>query len=81
MSPHELKTWPKYFQAVIDNQKLFELRLNDRNYQVGDVLTLREWDPEVQSYTGRIAHRRVTFLVEGEFGLKEGYVAMSMSRL
>jgi hypothetical protein len=42
---HELKTWPKYFQPILENKKTFELREDDRNFAVGDVLTLKEWTP------------------------------------
>lgn len=38
---HELKTYPKYFQETIEGNKLFEIRKNDRNFQVGDVLLLK----------------------------------------
>ena len=48
---HELKTYPKYFQETIEGNKLFEIRKNDRNFQVGDVLLLKEWDNI--KYTGR----------------------------
>lgn len=41
---HELKTYPKYFQETIEGNKPFEIRKNDRNFQVGDVLILKEWD-------------------------------------
>ena len=39
---HELKTYPKYFQETIEGNKPFEIRKNDRNFQVGDVLILKE---------------------------------------
>lgn len=45
MRRHELKTWPEFYRAVQDNKKTFELRYNDRNYQVGDELLLREFEP------------------------------------
>ena len=48
---HELKTYPKYFQETIEGNKLFEIRKNDRNFKVGDVLLLKEWDNI--KYTGR----------------------------
>lgn len=42
---HELKTWPEFYRSTQDNKKLFELRLDDRNFKVGDELHLREFDP------------------------------------
>lgn len=43
---HELKTWPPYFDDVASGVKTVELRReDDRNFEVGDTLILREWDP------------------------------------
>lgn len=50
---HDLKTWPMYFQAVWDHRKPFEVRKDDRGFREGDVLRLREWNPETGEYTGR----------------------------
>lgn len=61
MTTHELKCWPSFFQAILDDRKRFELRVNDRNYQVGDVLHLREWNPELEQYTGREIRRTNTY--------------------
>lgn len=41
-SHHYLKTETKYFQAIESGLKKFELRKNDRNFQVYDILYLRE---------------------------------------
>lgn len=35
---HEVKTNPEYFEEVFMGRKTFEIRLNDRNYQVNDFL-------------------------------------------
>lgn len=44
MVKHELKTWPAMFEAVWRGDKTFEVRLDDRGYQRGDHVVLREWD-------------------------------------
>jgi hypothetical protein len=46
---HELKIWPQYFDAVMTGRKNFEVRKNDRGFQAGDVVILREWDPTIVS--------------------------------
>lgn len=42
---HELKVWPDYFARLADGSKTFEVRKDDRGFQAGDELLLREWDP------------------------------------
>jgi len=42
---HELKIWPQYFNRVLDGSKTFEVRKNDRGFQFGDSVILKEWDP------------------------------------
>lgn len=49
-----LKIAPEYFQPLIEGRKPFEIRYNDRNYQVGDKVLLREYKEEDDSYTGRV---------------------------
>lgn len=46
MTEHVLKTWPEFFRAIVDGKKTFEVRKNDRGFQTGDVLHLREFDPK-----------------------------------
>jgi len=42
---HELKTWPEYFKDVKSGKKSFEIRKDDRDFNKGDVLLLREFKP------------------------------------
>ena len=75
---HELKTWCGPFQAVLDGRKAFEVRFNDRGFKEGDLLFLREWDHERKEYTGNATTKRVTYIIEGEFGIPEGICVMSL---
>lgn len=76
---HHLKTWPRFFERVIQGDKTFEIRRNDRDYQTSDTLILEEWDPETEKYTGRKLSCLVSYILHGgNFGLQAGYVAMSI---
>jgi hypothetical protein len=74
---HHLKTWPVYFQAVVTGEKTFEIRKDDRDFKVGDILMLHEWDPETKEYTGRSTRKRVTYIAHGGL-VPEGMVVMSI---
>lgn len=56
---HELKIWPKFFEDVAFNRRPLEVRKNDRDYQVGDFLQLREFDPGTEEYTGKQVYKQV----------------------
>jgi hypothetical protein len=55
---HDLKSWPEFFGPVLEGRKTFELRKNDRNFMVGDILWLREWEPRTAKYSGREIRKR-----------------------
>ncbi|MNS79687.1 hypothetical protein D3C72_1133480 [compost metagenome] len=77
---HRLKTWPAYFEAVVDGRKPFELRRDDRDFQVGDVLHLYEFDPEANRHTGRKHRAAVGYLIRGpQFGIEAGWVALGLA--
>lgn len=74
---HALKTLPRFFTAIVQGIKTFEIRENDRDFRVNDRLILEEWDGE--RYTGRRTSVRVTYMTS--FEQKPGYVVMGISRL
>lgn len=45
MKTHRLKSWPEPFRAMIEGLKTFDLRVDDREYEVGDILHLEEFKP------------------------------------
>jgi hypothetical protein len=77
---HELKTWPRYFQMVLNGSKRFELRKDDRKYQPGDYLHLREYVPKDDRYTGEELVVMVNDVIRNLEvpGLSEGYCIMSL---
>jgi len=85
---HELKTWPEYFQTVKTGIKPFEVRKDDRPFQIGDELLLKEFVPknyyedqtQDEYYTGNICHRKITYILRGgNFGLEKGYVILGVA--
>lgn len=77
---HELKIYPKYFEAILDGKKTFEIRKDDRDFHVGDNVVLKEWDNI--KYSGREIHTIIKYMLDDAFiGLAEGYVAFSFGIL
>lgn len=76
---HVLKCWPQYFEAIVFDQKTFEVRYNDRGYERGDILILREYNNDTKEYTRRQTRVEVTN-VFNEFGLQPGWVIMSLKK-
>ena len=72
------KILPEYFKAVHHREKTFELRKDDSDYQVGDMLRLREWDGE--KYTGNITFKQITYILRDcpEYGLMPGYCILAI---
>ncbi len=73
----ELKILPEYFGPVKSGKKTFELRLNDRNYEVGDILILKEFDGS--QFTRRSVTVIITYVLQNcGFGLADGYAILSI---
>ena len=69
----ELKIYPEFMEAQLNGLKNFEIRKNDRNFEVNDMLWLREWSNG--EYTGRNISVSVTFITD--YKQMPGYVVLS----
>ena len=87
MQMHQLKTDKDVFDQVWEGTKTFEIRKNDRDYQLGDLLILREtvYSGEQMSagqplfFTGRRIECAVTSLLLGPiYGLQDSWCIMSI---
>ena len=77
---HVLKTWPEYFEKIADGTKTFELREDDRGFEVGDELMLVEYSPVADVLTGRKVIRRVTYMMKGPaFGVDAGWCVLALA--
>ena len=81
MKIHELKILPEYFLEVVNGNKTFEVRKNDRDFQIGDYVTLREYNIETNEYTGRQINVKITYVLDNSNYCKEGFVIFSFSVL
>lgn len=79
---HTLKCRVLFYADLVSGVKTFEIRLNDRDFKVGDILLLKEWDDTVDMepgrFTGREIQRLVTYMTD--FEQKPGYVVMGIMR-
>lgn len=88
---HRLKTWGSAFRAVASGDKTFEYRRNDRDFAVGDEVLLEEWDPAFRNrtdplaghtpgggYTGRVIRARITYVLQGQFGVPADYAVLAL---
>jgi len=80
---HELKVVPPYFDRLADGTKPYEVRKDDRGFQRGDALHLREWQPATDTggsrYTGRSLYATVGHVFRQGFGVDLGeYVVLGL---
>ena len=78
---HCLKIMPKYYDSLKHGYKPFEIRKNDRDFKVGDVLTLQEYDIETKEYTeSDELYFDITYILDDSEYLQDGYVCLGIAR-
>lgn len=76
---HELKIAPKFFQDIVNGIKNFEIRKNDRKFNIGDILVLSEIKED--NYTGnQVTVKIENILTHNDFpeGIPVDYVVMNI---
>ena len=78
---HNLKIETRYWNRVKEGVKPWEIRLNDRDYQTGDIIVLREWNEAEKKYTEEYSQYEIKYLLHGSgYGLEEGYCIMTLEK-
>jgi hypothetical protein len=91
-SAHVLKTHARYFDAVADGRKTFEVRKNDRAFQTGDILELVKVEndhphayiaPPGEHWSRKhTIRKRITYLLQGgQFGIEPGFCVLGLGDL
>lgn len=81
MTEHILKLNERYYEAVANGIKKFEIRKADRDFKVGDSLRLRKIESEHNQFTcNEIIVKVLYILYHNDFpdGIPEGYCVMSI---
>ena len=91
MKTHELKIDSSVFWALAAGAKTWEIRKNDRDFQVGDTVILLETrytgvdmlhSSKPLIYTGNKITATITYILHGPiYGLEEGWVIMSVKEV
>jgi len=79
MKIHELKCWQVYYEALENGSKTFEYRKNDRNFQVGDMLSITLFDPAKNTlFKNHILYFIITYILQGVMNLPNGYCILGI---
>ena len=81
MKTHYLKTVKPFFRKVWNGIKLFECRINDRDFQENDIVYLQDFDPTNQFFSGAEIKVRITYLLKDFPGIEENHCVFSFEIL
>jgi hypothetical protein len=85
MARHEVKSWLHFYEAIKAGKKMHDLRKDDRNYKVGDIVVLKEYDNICGFYTGEQIEAEITYITNrtvpcafSSAVLESGYCILSL---
>ena len=78
MTIHNIKLQKEFADAVMEGDKTFEVRYNDRGYQKGDRVIFNVMDRSFQiNHPLNYKNYEITYVLSG-WGIKEDYVVFSI---
>lgn len=79
MKTHKLKLNIDFCDAVLSGAKTFEIRKNDRDFKMGDLIKFKPVDNDGEAGYHKVQNRtyKITYILDN-WGLKEGYVALAI---
>ncbi len=82
MKEHTLKCWTEFFEPIAEGLKTFEIRRNDRDFQVDDLLILQGWcpvipDPQCPRHQYNLADESCTCGSKGSYTGRTAYAAVT----
>ncbi len=80
---HDIKIKQCYLIHILEGRKTFEVRFNDRDYQVGDelhFLPLVDENYDVYKLKSPIPNFMVTY-INHDYGMKDGYVVLGIKQI
>lgn len=75
---HQIKAECEFYAPLFSRLKNFEVRKNDENYQVNDILIFREWSAAIEAYTGFVLCAQISYILDDPRFCKEGYVILGL---
>lgn len=82
MKIHKIKLRKEFADDVLYGDKNFEIRFNDRNYEVGDYIHFLVIDGKEKVVFHQLDNElyKITYVLSG-WGLQDGYVALGIHRV
>ncbi len=74
---HRVKIETKYLRRILNGEKTFEVRFNDRDYQAGDTLHFEE-QREDTLCRDNSTRKKITYVHSG-LGMKDNYVVLGLA--
>lgn len=80
---HKLKTHPEYFKNIKMGRKTAEVRIDDRDFCIGDPMIIKEYLPKKKKLTGRKVGVVITDIVRLKrmFDIEPNLVLLSFMKM
>jgi ASC-1-like (ASCH) protein len=78
---HKLKIQTNYLQHIYEGKKKFEVRLNDRDYQVGDFIIFDEIPSPIDRPADECKTKFKIIYVHHGLGMQDNYVVLGIEAM